>query len=211
MIRRIRPLAGLVLASAAYGFSIGASNSWTYAVWNLAKFPLLILATTAICSLSYFVLARFLGVPLSFARVQRLVLAVFRDLSVLLAGLAPAVLFLALTMARPHGDDLAEYPLFQGLNVALIAVCGCTAVRRQGKDLLRRHGIAPRPGAALLLGWMALSLLAGGQCAWYLRPFFGTTPPAPGQRFCDGSRPDFRGARSIYEAVYNLVALPARR
>jgi len=118
---------------------------------------------------------------------------------------------LDIAMARPHGDDLAEYPLFQGLNVAFIAVCGCIAVRRQGRELLRRHGIAPRPGALLLLGWMALSLLAGGQCAWYLRPFFGATPPAPGQRFCDGSRPDFRGARSIYEAVYNLVALPPRR
>ena len=57
--------------------------------------------------------------------------------------------------------------------------------------------------------WLALSLFAGGQCAWYMRPFFGIgalkgdSPP-----FFLGTAPDFRGARSFYEAVWNLVQPP---
>lgn len=207
-----RSLATLVLASAAYGFTIGASNSWLYAVRNLLKFPLLILATAAICSLAYFVLARFLGTPLSFVRTQRLVLAIFRDASVLLASLGPVVLFLGLTMLRPSRTGLNDYPLFQGLNVAWIALCGCLAVRRQASMLLREHALGPALRHGLVAGWMLLSLFAGGQCAWYMRPFFGVDPPGPaGVPLFAGTRPDFRGARSIYEAVYNLVALPSQR
>jgi hypothetical protein len=208
----LRSLVTLVACSAAYGFTIGASNSPLYAARNLVKFPLLIVVTTVVCALSYFVLARFLGTPLSFLRVQRLVLAVFRDLSVLLASLGPVVLFLGLTMLRPSHGDLADYPMFQGLNVAFIALCGCLAVRRQGGLLLRDHGLPPGLRNALVAGWMLLSLFAGGQAAWYMRPFFGVDPPPPeGVDWFFGTAPDFRGARSIYEAVWNLAALPARR
>ena len=51
----MRSLATLIASSAAYGFSIGLSNSFVYALRNLVKFPLLILATSAICALCYFV------------------------------------------------------------------------------------------------------------------------------------------------------------
>jgi len=208
----MRSLATLVLASAAYGFTIGASNSWLFATRNLVKFPLLILSTAAVCALAYFVLARFLGAPLSFVRVQRLVLAVFRDTSLLLASLGSVVLFFGLTMLRPTAADLNDYPLFQGLNVAWIAVCGCLAVRRQAAVLLRDHALAPPLRRGLVAGWMLLSLFAGGQCAWYMRPFFGIAPPGPGGvPFFMGTQPDFRGARSLYEAVYNLIVLPSRR
>jgi len=205
-----RSLVVLILASAVYGFSIGAGHSWLYATRNLLKFPLLLLCTALVCSLAYFVLARFLGTMLSFSRVQRLVLEVFRDVAVLLASLSPATLFLALTM-RPatSNEDLGEYPFVQGINVALIAVCGCLAVRRQAASLLVEHRLGRGLANVLLGGWMALSLFAGGQAAWYMRPFFGialpgaTTPP-----FFLGTSPDFRGARSFYEAVYNLVVPP---
>ena len=48
---------------------------------------------------------------------------------------------------------------------------------------------------------------AGGQCAWYLRPFFGpsTIRDIP---FIEGSAPDYRGATSFYEAVYHLIHPP---
>lgn len=208
----LRSLVTMLLASGAYGFTIGASNSWMYAVRNVVKFPLLILTTSAVCSLAYFVLARFLGTPLSFLRVQRLVLEVFRDLSVLLASLGSVVLFVALTMLPPTFEDLADYPMFQGINVAFIALCGCIAVRRQGSELLKAHAIAPRLRDGLVAGWMLLSLLAGGQAAWYMRPFFGIAKPGrEGVAWFFGTAPDFRGARSIYEAVWNPVALPSRR
>lgn len=205
----MRSLLTLVLAAAIYGFAIGANHSWLYACRNLVKFPLLILATALVCNLSYFVVARFLGAPLNFLRVQRAVLTIFRDMAVMLAGLSPAVFFLAMTNRPPVGRDLGDYPLFQGINVAAIAVCGCLAVRRQAFALQQTHGIVGRQRLLLVGSWLLVSLLVGGQVSWYMRPFFGITavsdvvPP-----FFTGTAPDFRGARSFYEAVWNLVQPP---
>lgn len=204
-----RAFCTMVAASATYGFSIGAVHSWLYATRNLVKFPLLLLCTGVVCALAYFVLARFLGTPLTFRLVQRAVLEIFRDLAVLLASFAPVTLFLALTLQKPVGTDLGEYPFFQGLNVIAIALCGCLAVARQAAALRNGLRLQGRLIVTLLAGWMALSLFAGGQCAWYLRPFFGiasridNNPP-----FCMGTAPDFRGARNFYEAVYNLIDPP---
>ena len=56
-------------------------------------------------------------------------------------------------------------------------------------------------------GWLALSLLVGGQVAWTLRPFFGVRSiPGAETRFFLGSSPDYRGATNFYEAVHNVVA-----
>ena len=55
-------------------------------------------------------------------------------------------------------------------------------------------------------GWLALSLLVGGQAAWTLRPFFGVRSiPADQTRFFLGSSPDYRGSTNFYEAVYDVV------
>ena len=206
-----RVLLSLTLSSALYGFTIGSGHSWLYASRNLIKFPLLILTTGAVCALAYFVLARFLAPKLTFRDVQQLVVLLFRDTSVMLAGLSPVSFFLAMTMVQPFGDDLGEYPFFQGFNVVLIAICGSIALVRQAKVLLFDYGLGRQASASIIIGWLALSLFTGGQGAWYMRPFFGissisqTDPP-----FFLGTTPDFRGARSFYEAVYNLVVPPSR-
>ena len=62
----MRSLLTLVGAAATYGFAIGSSNSWLYAARNLWKFPLLILTTAVVCAACYFVVARFLGVAMTF-------------------------------------------------------------------------------------------------------------------------------------------------
>ena len=57
--------------------------------------------------------------------------------------------------------------------------------------------------------WVLLSLLAGGQAAWYLRPFFGVASiDGRATRFCLGTTPDYRGATNFYEAVYHLLRPP---
>lgn len=203
---RLRDLAGLALASAVYGFAIGASHSWTFAARNLLKFPALILVTAAVCAPAYLLVARFLAARLSLAEVLGLVLRLFRDASVLLAALAPVCLFLARTIEQPDRRGLNEYPLFLGLNVLLIAVSGSLALVRQGRALLRRRG---RRYLAVLAGWLLLSLVVGGQWAWYLRPFFGlSTVSAEATPFCLGTLSDYRGATSFFEAVYHLFAPP---
>lgn len=205
----IKVLLSLVVASALYGFSIGSAHSWLYAGRNLVKFPLLILSTSLLCALAYFVLARFLATELRFRDVQALVIGLFKDTSIMLAALAPVSFFLALTMEQPTTEHLGEYPLFQGINVLFIAVCGSVALVRQVQSLLRKHGLGRRTGMLLITGWLALSLFTGGQGAWYMRPFFGISSiKGPTPPWFLGSEPDFRGARSFYEAVYNLVAPP---
>ncbi len=206
----MRSLATMVTAAAVYGFCIGASNSWLYAERNLVKFPLLVITTAMVCAVSYFVLARFLGAELSFVRVQRLVLGIFRDTAVLLASLSPVVFYLAMTMQRPVEHDLGDYPLFQGGNVLAIAICGCIAVRLQSRRLLAVERLTGPQRALLLWSWMLVSLLVGGQAAWIMRPFFGIKGPGESNPpFFTGQAPDFRGARSFYEACYNLVLPPA--
>ena len=202
----------LVVCSALYGFAIGSIHSWLYAARNLIKFPLLIATTGAVCAIAYYVVARFVSSSLQFVDVLRLVGQLFHDTALLLAALSPVSFFLAMVMESSRSyDDLGEYPLFQGINVCFIAACGSLALVRQAKTLLLRHSLPRAKSLSLIFAWLALSLFAGGQACWYMRPFFGVAQPgstvAP---FFEGTAPDFRGARSFYEAVFNLVAPPTR-
>ena len=202
-----RSIAVLVVAAAGYGFSIGLQHSLRFACWNAVKFPFLISLTGALCTAAYYLSSRFITRALDLREVADLAVATYRDVAVLLASLTPLVLFLATTVRRPGRDDLGEYPLFLGLNVAFIAVSGCVALLREARVLVTRHRLGRRRAALLLASWLGLSLFAGGQCAWYLRPFFCpasiTAPP-----LVEGTNPDYRGARSIYEAVYHLLDPP---
>jgi hypothetical protein len=87
-------------------------------------------------------------------------------------------------------------------------VAGVLAVLRQAAALLHRHALPRARALPLVALWLAISLVVGGQAAWYLRPFFGNRAIPDDGSFCLGSRPDFRGARSFYEAVYHLWAPP---
>jgi hypothetical protein len=197
------------LAAAAYGFSIGAVHSTRFALRNVIKFPLLILVTASVCAVCYYVVARSIARELDARAVARCTLASFHDTSVLLSSLAPVTLFLALTVQRPDRNDLHEYPLFLSVNVILIAVCGSIALVRQCKQLVLEHGIPMERGAFLVTAWLACSLFVGAQASWYMRPFCGIASiDAP---FMEGTAPDFRGATSFYEALYNAVQLPTRR
>ena len=201
-----RPLV-IVAAAALYGFAIGSVHSGWLARWDLAKFPLFLLLTSQICAVAYAVFARFIAARLSFREVWDLSMATYRDVAVLLASLSPVSFFLARTVVQPDARSLGEYPLFLGLNVGFIAVCGIVALVRQTLRLLRRHGIAFGRAAAVTVAWLALSLFAGAQCAWFFRPFFGPStiehPPV-----IEGWGEDYRGATSFYEAVYHLLDPP---
>lgn len=206
----IRSVVVLVAASAFYGFCAGFVHSPLFAARNLVKFPLLILVTTAICALGYHLLARFFGAALRFAEVQRLVILLFRDTAVLLAALGPVICLLAWTMERPGPHTLGDYPMVLGVNVTFIAVSGSLALVRRARALFNGLSLSVSRSALILTGWLALSLLVGGQWAWYLRPFYGVSSVNGAKTpFCLGTRPDIRGATSFYEAVYHLASPPA--
>ena len=193
--------------SAIYGFAIGSVHSPKLATWNLAKFPLLIVITALVCGLAYYAFALVVSRRLTLGDVTAMSLRTFADISVLLASLAPVAYFLATTIDHPTEESLREYPFFLGLNVAFIAFCGSVALLRQATRLSRERDLALRQAIAILTAWLAISLFVGGQCAWFMRPFFEvSTNPAP--MFMEGTRPDFRGATSFYEAVWQLVDPP---
>jgi len=202
-----RLAAGIVAGSAVYGFAIGWIHSPGQACRSAVKFPLLIGLTCGLCVVSYYLLCQFVTRALTMGAVWRLTLRVFSGTALLLASLSPAVFFTACVAERPDLTGLNEYPFFLGFNVALIAVSGTVALVREGRALMRRHRLSRRAAQAVLLMWLAVSLFAGGQCAWYLRPFFGPST-MEAMPFIAGSAPDMRGATSFYEAVYHLVDPP---
>ena len=203
-----RDLATLLLASAVYGFSIGSVHSTRFGLHNVFKFPLLFVVTGAACAVAYFLWACLVGGHrFRFVDVQRLAMRLYRDAALLLAALAPANFFLARTLVPPDPVSLREYPMFLGLNVCFIALAGTLALVRQVRALARYHPWPLAPRLVTVGGWLALSLLVGGQAAWTLRPFFGVRSiPGAETRFFLGSSPDYRGATNFYEAVYDAVA-----
>jgi len=205
----VRKLLGLLVASALYGFSIGAGHSLNFAARNLVKFPVMILTTGTVCAFAYYAFARFISRRLLFKDVQMLSLRVFHGIALLLASLSPVTLFIAMTMEQPDLESLREYPFFLGLNVVFIALCGCVVLVRQGWILLREYGLGLEKAVLILIVWLSLSLFVGGQCAWYLRPFCGiSTIKAEQLPFLLGTTPDFRGDTNFYEAVYHILFPP---
>lgn len=205
----IHDLGVLVLAAAAYGYTIGAAHSPLYAQRDVVKLPLLILGTGLVCGVAYLVVGRFLVPTLTAGRVRDLVVGCFRDLSVLLASLAPPNLFVALVLVNTDDSALGEYSLFLGLNVLFVAACGALALARRGRELLRSLGLGAGRTAAVLTAWVLLTLCVGGQGAFYLRPFFGL-PASRGNvpPFALGTEPDVRGATNFFEAVAQVVREP---
>jgi len=209
MTLAIRTVATLTVASACYGFALGSAHCWLYATRNLLKFPMLLLGTGLVCCLAYFVTARFLGARLPFGRIQELVLDLFAGASTLLASLALPVLFVGRVLASRDDGRLGEYGFFLGWNVILVASAGALALVRQARAVLSEAKVSARRAAVVTLTWLALSLFAGGQLAFWLRPFFGL-PASRGvdPPFALGSAPDVRGATNFYEAVWQIVTNP---
>jgi hypothetical protein len=201
----------ILLAAALYGFSGGSINGLHGAFRGLVKFPLLIFLTSTLCSLAWWLMARFLACGLSLRATMSNALKAFADASLLLAALAPVNLFLSRTMVLPTQNSLNEYPLFLGLNVAFVAVCGTVAVVRQMGLMQKAQGISLRRTSTIAAAWLAIGLFVGGQCSWYLRPFYGIQAVEDGPikvPFILGTKPDSRGATSFYEAVFHLFRPP---
>lgn len=93
-----RSLAAIVVASGAYGFSAGLVHSSRLAIWNVAKVPLLILSTCAVCALAWIATVQFVTRKLDLRSVAELSSRTFADLSLLLASIAPVCAYLALTI-----------------------------------------------------------------------------------------------------------------
>ncbi|MBM4062769.1 MAG: hypothetical protein FJ265_16990 [Planctomycetes bacterium] len=198
-------LAATAAGGGLYGFAIGAGKNLTYAWRSAVKFPLLLLGTAVLCAVACFVLARFLGAPLRCLDVQRAAFGLFRNVAVMLGSLSPVSLFLGRTMARPDAQSLGGYPAFVGVNMLFLALAGSVALVLQARTLLVAHRVPWRRSAAVVVSWLLLSLLVGGQLAFWLRPFFGIASLTGEPPFLLGDEPTVTGARNFYEVVWQFV------
>jgi len=208
-----RCVAAIALGGAFYGFCIGCSKNLLYGMRSSIKVPLLLLGTALLCALAYHVLARTCGISSSFAALQRTSFSLYRSVAVMLASIAPVSLFLGRTMERPEGESLGGYPAFVGINMVFVAAAGCVAVRVQTRALLAQHVVSLGRARVVVASWLLLSLLVGGQLAFYLRPFFGIASLTGDPPFLLGDEPTVTGARNFYEVVWQFlrgVGLPGR-
>ncbi len=202
-------LAVALCAAALFGFALGWAHDPLYATRNLVKFPLLIATTATTCAASYWLSARLLGLRLPFLATQRLAWKLYDDASVLLGSLAPAVFFLACVLRATDDGRLGEYDRFLAANVALIALAGTIALVRQARSVAVLNGVARGRARAIVVVWLLLSLLVGGQASFWMRPFFGF-PATRGWRppFFFMNTPDLRGATNFFEAVGQALRHP---
>jgi hypothetical protein len=205
----IRLVLSTWIAAAIYGFSLGWAHSDLYALRNLAKMPLLLFATATITAPSAWLVARAAGASLSFLGVQRATWTLYRDAAVLLASMAPVVFFVACDLRANATGPLGGYDAFLATNIGLVAVCGSLALARQARNLFETFHESPVRARAIVAMWLALSLLVGGQAAFYIRPFFGFPATRGGHPpFMLGSTPDLRGATNFFEAVLQTIERP---
>ncbi len=203
-----RKIAGIAVFGGIYGFAIGSVYGPLLGLFNVIKFPVLILTTALICSLAYYVLSKLVTDRLTFRQMQTFGLSAFCDTTKLLASIAPVSIFLAWTFKRADHAGLNEYPYVVGINVAFIAAAGGTAVVARTIRLVRAHGLSRTKGILITTAWLSVSLLVGAQGCWYLRPWFGISAIPEDVPFILGKKPDFRGATSFYEAAYYIFDPP---
>lgn len=205
----LRSLLMVAAGAGLYGFAVGSAHSWLYALRNLVKFPMIIVGTGLVCGLAYTLVGRALVPGLAPRRVADLVATLFRDLSILLASLAPPTFLVGYALAVTDDARVGGYGMFLGLNVTFIAGCGVLALLRQTGRLLLESGTHRGRARLVIASWLALTLLIGGQFAWYLRPVFGLPASRGGSPpFALGATPDVRGATNFYEGVWQIVSDP---
>lgn len=197
----------LIVAAALYGASVGMLYGLPQVLRNVVKLPLLLLGTGAVCAMVYHLVARWFA-PLKLAQVGEMVGRLYHDAAVLLASLASVNVFLALVLEPPAGvHALNDYPLFLGLNIIFVGACGSLALVHQARALLQH--VRPLRALSIMTAWLSVSLVIGGQWAFYLRPIFGIAAiETADMPFCAGNAPDFRGATNFFEVVLHLLVPP---
>jgi len=164
-----------------------------------AKFPLIILLTTAGNALLNGMLAPLLGLNIPFRQSCLAILLSFTIASAILGSFSLLVAFLiwnAPAISSPSANvSSGPYSFILLTHVAVIAFAGLIANLRLMQllcSLTRDAAIARR----VLVAWLAGNLFLGSQLSWILRPFIGS-PGLPVEFFRSTA---FQG--NFYEAVF---------
>ncbi len=196
-------IAVILAGSGIYGATIGLGRAPLQALFTAAKFPLLILLTTAGNALLNGMIAQLLGLGISFRQSALAVITSFALASIILASLSPVTLFLWLnTPSYTSPDALAAHNFTLLTHVFLIAFAGTTANAALSR-ILADMGGSRRTAARILGSWLLGNMFLGCQLSWIMRPFIGS-PGLPVEFFrADAFRGNFY--ETTFRALMNLL------
>jgi hypothetical protein len=160
----------------APGAPVKETDAWKLPLLVAAKTPVLFILSLLLCCLVLYVMNLAFGMRLCFLPSMTLVTFALAATGVLLAVFIPIVLMFTVVTENYH--------FIKMLHVVVFAIAGLFGVCVLSRGLLR---LAPEDMGrgrtrTLLLSWLLLYALVGGQLAWTLKPFLGTpylpaTPP----------------------------------
>jgi hypothetical protein len=151
-----------------------AEDPWMFALVSSLKVPALFLVTLLVCLPALYVLNVAMGWRLGFVPTAAVLVFAIAGTSVVLAVLAPIVIFF--TVLTDH------YHFMMVLHVLIFALAGAYGVQTLGVGLngLRQDIQPSQVGAEkpnrrrLIVAWLLLYMFVGCQMAWSLRPWVGT-------------------------------------
>ena len=169
------------------------------------KTPLLFLLALAICAPALYVLNLMSGMGLRFGPVMTLMAFALAATGVVLGVFVP--------IATLFGIVTHNYHFMKVMHLAIFAVAGVFGVKVLGEGLFKMAPHKDEEGSdrsvgfqlkswvrvrSLVISWLLLYALVGGQLAWTLKPFLGT-PYLP-------ETPPFRvESGNIYVSVFGSV------
>jgi hypothetical protein len=158
------------LFSALYGLTVGIYAGGWQIVYNAVKFPLLLLATLALCALALYMLNSLVGARLSLSQTVAVVLGAVVVTATLLLSLTPPLGFIMLTSLR-------DYQLVVFLNLVVVSIAGAGGVgfAFQATAAVHTDPETRRRCLGVMRAWMVLYGLVGLQMLWLFRPFFRQT------------------------------------
>jgi hypothetical protein len=164
----------IVLGAGLYGAAMGWWRDPQQALFTAAKFPLIILLTTAGNALINAMLAPLLGLNIPFRQSFSAILMSFTIAAAILGAFSPVLAFMIWNAPpiSPQTIQGATYNCIKLANVGVIAFAGVTGNVRLFQ-LLARLGGSRAVAFRVLVAWLAINLFLGGQLSWILRPFIG--------------------------------------
>lgn len=154
--------------------AVREAEAWRIPLFVALKTPALFVLTLLICAPALYVLNLVFNLRLRFMPVMTLMAFALAATGTMLAVFVPiAAMFSVVT---------ENYHFMKIFHVAVFGVAGLFGVKVLGEGLVKMAPEGVKGLRTLLMSWLLLYCLVGGQIAWTLKPFLGTpylpaTPP----------------------------------
>ena len=160
--------------AAIYGAALGAWHGPRLALFAAIKVPILLVGTAAITALFNWIVASFLGLNLKMRQTFAVSLVPLAIAATVVASVAPALLFFALSLPPPTPAQQTLHNLLYLLHVAVLAGAGLAGTSALRDLMLSLCDGRASLAAKIRFSWIAAYAFTGGELAWALRPFVGS-------------------------------------